>query len=98
MTHSTLIFLSHRALQLTTLFLVVVPLTFGSESKYQLTVQRVVAALRDEGLIGHMVVTARRPALASAASIADLGAMTVSAPRETALARKETPQAKQHAL
>jgi hypothetical protein len=91
MTHSTLISLSRRALQLTTLFLAVAPVTFGGEPvnsfrEGQLIGQMVVTALREHQLIGHMVVTARRLAPASVA-IADLGAMTVTAQRETALAQ-----------
>jgi hypothetical protein len=102
MTHSIFIFLSRRALQLTTLFLAVAPFTFGGElvtssRKGQLIGQMVVTALRDHRLIGHIVVTARRLAPASVA-IADLGVMTVTARRETALARKDTPQAEQHSL
>ena len=102
MTHSTLIFLSRRALQLTTFFLAVATFAFGGERvtsspKCQLIGQMVVTALRDHRLIGYIVVTARRLAPASVA-IADLGAMTATARRETALARKDTPRAEQHSL
>ena len=99
MTHSNLISLSRRALQLTTLFLAVAPVTFGSEP---------VSSSREGQPIGHMVVTAARDTSSSAnivvsadrlapasVAIADLGAITVTAHRETALARQDTPQAEQ---
>lgn len=88
MTRPTLIFLSRRALQLTTFFLTVAPFAFGGEP---------VTSFPKCQLIGHIVVTARRPAPASVA-VADLGAMTVTERRETALARKDTPQDEQHSL
>ena len=102
MTHSTLISLSRRALQLTTLCLAVAPVTFGSEPvtsfrEGQLIGQMVVTATREHQLIGHMVVTASRLAPASVV-FADLGAVTVTAPRETALARQDTPHAVQVSL
>lgn len=102
MTHSTLISLSRRALQLTTLCLAVAPVTFGSEPatssrEGQLIGHMVVTAAREHQLIGHIVVTAGRLAPASVA-FADLGAMTVTARRETALARQDTPQAEQVSL
>lgn len=98
MTHSTLISLSRRALQLTTLFLAVASVTFGGEPVTssrdgQLIGQIVVTAPREHQFIGHMVVTARRMAPTSVV-FADLGAMTVTAQRETALARDDTRQAK----
>jgi hypothetical protein len=102
MTHSNLISLSRRALQLTTLFLAVAQVTFGDEPvtssrEGQLIGQMVVTALREYPLIGHIVVTASRLAPTNVA-VADLGAMTVTAQRETALARKDTPQAEQLSL
>lgn len=102
MTHSTLISLSRRALQLTTLFLAVAPVAFGGEPvtssrEGQLIGQMVVTAPREHQLIARIVVTARRLTPASVA-IADLGAMTVTAQRETALARKDTPQAELRSL
>jgi hypothetical protein len=102
MTHSTLISLSRRALQLTTLFLAVAPLTFGGEPVISsregpLIGQMVVTATREQQLIGQIVVVADRLGPASVA-IADLGALTVTARRETALARQDTPQAEQVSL
>jgi hypothetical protein len=102
MTHSTLISLSRRALQLTTFFLAVSPVTFGGEPvtssrEGQLIGHLVVTAAREHQLIGQIVVTADRLAPASVA-IADLGAITVTALRETALARQDTPQAEQVSL
>jgi hypothetical protein len=101
MTHSTLISLSRRALQLTTL-LAVASVTFGAEPvtssrEGQLIGHLVVTAAREHQLIGQIVVTADRLAPASVA-IADLGAITVTAHRETALARQDTPQAGQVSL
>jgi hypothetical protein len=102
MKHSTWISLSRRALQVTTLFLAAAPVTFGSEpvtspGEGQLIGHMVVTAARERQLIGHIVVTAGRLASANAA-IADLGAMTVTARRETTLAREDASQAEQFAL
>jgi hypothetical protein len=102
MTHSTLISLSRRALQATTLFLAVAPVAFGGEPvtssrESQLIGHLVVTAAREHQLIGQIVVTADRLAPASVA-IADLGAITVTAPRETVVARQDTPQAEQVSL
>lgn len=102
MTHSTLISLSRRALQLTTLFLAVAPVTLGGEPVSssrdgQLMGHMVVTAPREHQLVGHIVVIARRLAPASMV-IADLGTMTVTARHETALARKDTPPAEDFSL
>ena len=102
MTHSTSISLSRRALQVTALFLAVAPVAFGIEpvtpaSKGELIGHMVVTAARERQLIGHIVVTAGRLAPAYVA-IVDLGAMTVTARRETALAYQGKPQAEQVSL
>lgn len=102
MTHSTLITLSRRALQVTALFLAAAPVTFGSEpvtstGEGELIGHMVVTAARERQLIGHIVVTAGRLAPAYVA-IVDLGAMTVTARRETALAFSDRPQAEQVSL
>jgi hypothetical protein len=103
MTHSTFISLSCRTLPLATLFvLLAAPLTFGgepvtSDHEDQLIGQMVVSAAREHALIGHLVVSAGRLAPANVA-FADLGAMTVTAGRDTALARSETSHAPQASL
>ena len=102
MTHSTLISLSRRALQFTTLFLAVAPVTFGGEPvissrEGQLIGHMVVTPAREHRLIGQIVVTADRLGPASVA-VADLGVITVTARRETVLARQDTPQAEQVSL
>jgi hypothetical protein len=94
MTHSTLISLS-RTLQLATLsLLAAASATFAGEPvtadhEVQLIGHMVVAAPREHALIGSIVVTADR----LTPIYADLGAMTVTASRDTTLARNQTPQA-----
>ncbi len=103
MTHSNLISLSRRALQLATLsLLAAAPLAFGgepvtSDHKDPLIGQMVVSAAREPALIGHIVVTASRLAPANVV-FADLGGMTVTARRDTALARNETSRVAQAPL
>lgn len=104
MTHSSLISLSCRTLQLATFFLLLAatPLTFGgepvtSDHEGQLIGQMMVSAARERVLIGHIVVSASRLSAASV-SFVDLGALTVTARRDTELARNETSQATQAAL
>jgi hypothetical protein len=100
MTHSTLISLSRRTLQLATLsLLAAASVTFAvepvtSDHEGQLIGHLVVAAPREHALIGSIVVTAGR----LAPIYADLGAMTVTASRDTTLARNQTPQAVQAPL
>jgi hypothetical protein len=101
MTHSTLISLSRRTLQLATLsLLAAAPITFGGEpvaspDESQLIGHIEVVAARERPLIGSMVVTANR---LGPVVFADLGAMTVTATRDTALARNETAQTVQASL
>jgi hypothetical protein len=103
MTHSNLISLSRRALQLATLsLLAAAPITFGgepvtSDHEDQFIGRMVVSAARERALIGHMVVTAGRLGPANVV-FADLGSMTVTARRDTAVARNETTQARQASL
>lgn len=103
MTHSTLISLSRRALQLATLsLLAAAPPTFGGEPatsrhEAELMGQMVVSAARERALIGHIVVTAGRLAPAHVL-FADLGAMTVTARRDPMFARNDKPQARQASL
>jgi hypothetical protein len=100
MTHSTLLSLSRRTLQLATLSVLAAasvtlagePVT--SEREGQLMGHMEVTATRERPLIGSMVVTANR----LMPIYADLGAMTVTAPRETTLARNQTPQAARASL
>jgi hypothetical protein len=81
MKHSTLTSLSHRVLRLAALSLMfATPLTFGGEP---------VTSDHGDQLIGHIVVSASRLAPANVV-FADLGGMTVTARRDTALARNET--------
>ena len=103
MTHSTLISLSRRTLQFATLsLLAAAPLTFGGEPvsshhEDQLIGDMVVSAARERVLIGHIVVSAGRLSPLNV-TFADLGAMSVTAGRDTALARNETSRAAQASL
>lgn len=100
MTHSTLISLSRRTLQLATLSLLAAasvtsagePVTADHDG--QLIGHMVVTAPREHALIGSIVVTAGR----LAPIYADLGAMTVTASRDTTLARNQAPQAERTSL
>lgn len=93
MTHATLTNLSRRALQSAAFFLALAPLCFAGEPVASAAVsplgEMVVTATRVPPLMGHLVVTAPRIAPAHVA-VADLGSMTVNAPRETVLARTGT--------
>ena len=95
MTHSTLISLSRRTLQLATLsLLAAASVTFAGEPatpdhEGKLIGHMVVAAPREHALIGSIVVSAGR----LAPIYADLGAMTVTASRDTTLAGNQAPQA-----
>jgi hypothetical protein len=125
MTYSTMVSLSRRALQLTTLLVATASVSFGGESvpsdreaqlighvtvtaarerelighvtvtaarERELVGHMVVTAVREHELMGHLVVTADRLAPETVA-IADLGAMTVTARRETPLASNDAPHA-----
>ena len=107
MTYSTMVSLSRRALQLTTLFVATAPASFGAEPVFsngegQLIGHVVVTAARDRELVGHVMVTAPRERelmghivvtadrlAPEYVAIADLGAMTVTARRETPLASND---------
>jgi hypothetical protein len=99
MTHSN--FLSRRTLQIATLsLLAAAPVTFGGEpvsshSEGQLIGHIEVVAAREHALIGSIVVTANR---LGPVVFADLGAMTVTATRDTALARNDAAQTVQASL
>jgi hypothetical protein len=103
MTHSSLFSQSRRTLQLATLsLLAAAPLAFGgepvtSDHEDQLIGQMVVSAARERVLIGHIVVSAGRLSPTQLV-FADLGAMTVTAGRDTALASNETSHAVQATL
>ncbi|HKE44145.1 MAG TPA: hypothetical protein VKB41_06365 [Steroidobacteraceae bacterium] len=117
MTHSTLISLGRRTLQIATLSLIAAaPLAFGgepvtSDRTDQLIGQMVVSAThervligdlvvsapREQALIGHLVVSAARLSPASV-TFANLGAMSVTALRDTSLASNEASQATQASL
>jgi hypothetical protein len=89
MTHATLTNLSRRALQAAAFFLAFAPLCFGSEpapsaAASPLLGEMVVTATRVPPLMGRLVVTA--PRNVAYVAVADLGSMTVNAPRETVLA------------
>ena len=92
MTHATLTNLSRRALQSAAFFLAFAPLCFASEPVASTAVsplgEMVVTATRVPPLMGHLVVTA--PRIVAYVAVADLGAMTVNAPRETVLASTAT--------
>ena len=85
---------ARRAIQISTLLLAFASVSFGAEP---------VSSGRDAPLIGSMVVTASRPLplmgtlvvtapRSRAVLVADLGEMTVTAPREIALARNDMPR------
>jgi hypothetical protein len=104
MTHSTMISLSSRTLQLATLLLLLAAAsrTFGGEPvssghENQLIGQMVVSTARERVLIGHIVVSAGRLSPVNV-SFADLGAMSVTATRAAELARNETSQPVQASL
>jgi hypothetical protein len=112
MTHSSMISLRRRTLQLATLsLLVAAPLAFSGECvtsnhealliggmsvsaprENRLIGELVVSAAREPTLIGHLVVSAGRLGPANLV-FADLGAMSVTAHRDTELARNEVSQA-----
>jgi hypothetical protein len=102
MTHSLWITLSRRALQLATLLVAAASVTFAGEPvtatrEHQVIGHITVTAARERPLIGHIVVTESRLAPVYVL-YADLGTITVTARRDTALARNDQPRATHAAL